>query len=69
LPAIREVCGDAAVLFDPNDPDAIAAGVLDALRRADELVPRGLERAARFTWEACARRHEQIYRSLAGGGG
>jgi glycosyltransferase involved in cell wall biosynthesis len=62
--AIPEVCGDAAVLFDPADPEAIAAGVLEALARADELSARGLERAARFTWEAAARGHEQVYRSL-----
>jgi glycosyltransferase involved in cell wall biosynthesis len=63
--AIPEVTGDAAVLFDPDDPEAIAAGVLEALDRAGELAVQGLERAAAFTWEACAERHEAVYRSLA----
>ena len=62
--SLPEVCGDAAVLFDPDDPEAIAQGVLDALARADKLRPRGLARAAAFTWEASARRHEAVYRSL-----
>jgi glycosyltransferase involved in cell wall biosynthesis len=65
LPAIREVRGDAAVLFDPDDPDAIAAAVEQALARSEELSARGPSRAALFTWAACAERHEQVYRSLA----
>jgi glycosyltransferase involved in cell wall biosynthesis len=64
--AIPEVCGDAAVLFDPTDPEAIAAGVLEADGKADELRKRGLERAAAFTWEATARAHEDVYRDAAG---
>ena len=36
--AIPEVCGDAAVLFDPDDVGAIANGVREALARADELA-------------------------------
>lgn len=63
--ALPEVCGDAAVLFDPDDPDAIAAGVLQAIERADELSRRGPERAAGFTWEATARAHVDVYRTIA----
>jgi glycosyltransferase involved in cell wall biosynthesis len=61
--AIPEVCGDAAVLFDPNDPEAIAAAVLEADERAEELRERGLARAAGFTWAETARRHEDVYRA------
>jgi glycosyltransferase involved in cell wall biosynthesis len=63
--SLPEVCGDAALLFDPDDPEAIAAGVLETLERADELRGRGLVRAARFTWEASARGHEAVYSALA----
>ncbi|RDI74303.1 Glycosyltransferase [Gaiella occulta] len=63
--SLPEVCGDAAVLFEPDDPRAIAAGVEAALARADELARRGLERAAAFTWDAAAQRHEDAYRSLS----
>jgi glycosyltransferase involved in cell wall biosynthesis len=65
LPAIREVCGDAAVLFDPFAPEAIADGVERALARSGELAAQGPMRAAGFTWAACAGRHERVYRSLA----
>jgi glycosyltransferase involved in cell wall biosynthesis len=65
IPAIAEACGDAAALFDPNDPDDIAvvvAGVLDAPER---FVAAGLERARSFTWHETARRHEDVYRAIA----
>jgi glycosyltransferase involved in cell wall biosynthesis len=63
--ALPEVCGDAAVLFDPLDPEAIAAGVEEALERAPELSTRGPEHAAAFTWEESARRHDAVYRGAA----
>lgn len=59
--SLPEVVGDAAVLFDPHDPDAIAAGIDEALRRADELSALGVVRAASFTWEATARAHDRVY--------
>lgn len=56
--SIPEVVGDAAILVDPNDADAVAAAlerlIDDAEYRAD-LRTRGLARAATFTWEAAAR--------------
>lgn len=51
-PSLDEACGGAAVRVDPNDPASIAAGISDALARRSELVPAGLEHAARFTWRA-----------------
>jgi len=62
--AIPEICSDAAVVFDAQDPEAIAAGVEEAMARADELRDAGTKRAARFTWDACARAHVDVYRSL-----
>ena len=60
--ALPEICGDAAVLFDAHRPAAIAAGVREALARADELRERGLARARSFTWAACAAAHVRAYR-------
>ena len=50
--SMDEACGDAAVRADPDDPAAIAAAIREAHARRDELVPRGLEHAQRFTWRA-----------------
>jgi glycosyltransferase involved in cell wall biosynthesis len=61
--AIPEVCGDAAVLFDPKDPESIANAVLEADTRADELREKGFARAGEFTWEASARSHDEVYKA------
>ena len=45
--SIPEVCGDAAVYFDPLDPESIAEGSAPSSTTA----VRRIERAARFTWE------------------
>lgn len=62
--ALPEICGDAAVLFDPLDPEAIADGVERALDCAEELSGLGLAHAAQYTWRACADAHVLAYRSL-----
>ena len=55
--SLPEVAGDAALLVDPTDTDAISGGLArllnDAALRA-ELRMRGLARAATFTWQRCA---------------
>jgi glycosyltransferase involved in cell wall biosynthesis len=60
--SLPEICGEAAVYFDPTSVEELVAGVRQALD--GELVEAGIERAARFTWEACARAHEAVYRDL-----
>jgi glycosyltransferase involved in cell wall biosynthesis len=60
-PSLDEACGDAAVRVDPESPDAVAAGIREALDRREELVPRGLAHAGRFTWLETGRVHLQSY--------
>jgi glycosyltransferase involved in cell wall biosynthesis len=62
--ATEEVAASAAVLVDPLDLDAIAAGIEEAIARRDELRPLGLERAARFTWSDAATATADVYREL-----
>jgi glycosyltransferase involved in cell wall biosynthesis len=62
--SVGEVCGDGARLFDPTDPEAIAAAVDDVLRDPAPWIERGLARAGAFTWEAAARGHDATYREL-----
>jgi alpha-1,3-rhamnosyl/mannosyltransferase len=65
--ALPEVAGEAAVLVDPGDPSAIAAG-LDSLLGDPALAARlaraGRERAAALTWERCARSTVTYLRSV-----
>ena len=65
IPAIAEACGDAAALFEPTEPDDIAAVVAGVLDAPERFVAAGIERAAAFTWAETARRHEAVYRTLA----
>ena len=57
-----EVTDGAAVLVDPTNPDAIAAGLSEALDRGDELRALGLERARAFDWAEVARATAAVYR-------
>ena len=63
--SIPEVAGDAALLVDPTDEDALTAALRRALTdeaiRAD-LRARGPLRAAGFSWEATARATLAAYR-------
>jgi glycosyltransferase involved in cell wall biosynthesis len=63
----EEVAGDAAVIVDPLDVAAIAAGIEEALQRRDALRGRGFERVARFSWDETVRRTVDVYREAAGG--
>ena len=62
--SLPEVVGDAAVLFDPNDPESIAAGILTALVQGGDLYGPGLARAASFTWDRCVDAHVAVYEQL-----
>jgi glycosyltransferase involved in cell wall biosynthesis len=53
IPALSEVAGTAALLFDPGDQESINNSLRRLLASSDlrqELVARGRDQAARFTW-------------------
>ena len=67
-PAIPEVVGDAALMVDPREPEAIAGAMMrirDDRSLRDELVRRGLERAKMFSWRKTAEKTMDIYREVA----
>jgi len=67
--SLPEVAGDAALLFDPLDVDAIAVSVrriLEDRELAERLRMAGLERAQRFSWNETARRTHASYRKALG---
>ena len=66
--SLPEVAGDAGVLVDPHDVDAVYASLVEVLTQRTEherLRAAGLARAARFTWEEMARRTLAVYRQVA----
>jgi glycosyltransferase involved in cell wall biosynthesis len=58
------VVGDAARLFDPHDPRAIADAVLDVLADPAPWAERGLARAAHYSWDETARLTDAVYAEL-----
>lgn len=53
IPVLAEVAGDAALLVDPKDPDAIAramAAIAGDASLREELSRKGCVQAAQFTW-------------------
>jgi glycosyltransferase involved in cell wall biosynthesis len=69
--SLPEVVGEAGLLVDPHDPEAVAEALrrlLDDPELAGRLRAAGRERAAQFTWERCARETTAVYRRLAEGG-
>jgi glycosyltransferase involved in cell wall biosynthesis len=52
--SLPEIAGEAALLVDPSDPEAIATAVHRVLTDPDlraALIARGLRRAATFSWQ------------------
>ena len=62
-PSLDEACGGAALRADPDTPEAFAEAIARALVQRDDLVPRGLAHAARFTWRETGRVFLHGYRS------
>ena len=67
LSSLPEVAGDAAILVDPYDVEAIASAMRLALTQpglAQELQRRGLEWSKGFTWERTARQTLAVYQKV-----
>jgi glycosyltransferase involved in cell wall biosynthesis len=67
IPVFREITEEKGVYFNPHDSNAISAtitSILSASSERDRLVEYGKKRVAEFTYEALARKLEQIYREV-----
>lgn len=66
--SLVEVVGDAGILVDPLDPQAIASGLSQVLSDEDlreELGSRGLDRSRLFNWRETAKRTLEVYERAA----
>ncbi|MBI1912011.1 MAG: glycosyltransferase [Deltaproteobacteria bacterium] len=65
--SLPEVAGDAAIYFDPKNPEEIAEGirrvVTDGTHRA-RLVKDGLRQAARFGWDKTAAETFKVFKKI-----
>jgi glycosyltransferase involved in cell wall biosynthesis len=68
--SLPEVCGDAAVYFDPDREEEIASALRTLARDGalrDELGQAGRERARTFTWDRCAAETREVIEAALGG--
>lgn len=59
IPALREVAGESAVYFSPDDVDELCGALRNIIANEtlrNGLIESGRERAKQFTWEAAARK-------------
>ena len=67
-PALPEVLGDAALYFDPHDPEELAGHLVRLAQDTplrDRLRQAGLERARSFRWQDTAQRTLEVYHRAA----
>lgn len=65
--SLPEVVGDAALLVNPHDTDALAAAIARLLtdeQLREELRQKGYQQAARYTWANSARKMLAVYDKL-----
>jgi glycosyltransferase involved in cell wall biosynthesis len=67
--ALPEACGEAALLVDPLDGEALAHGLrrlIESAELRESLVLAGMKRAAGFTWQRAVNSTWAVYEELMG---
>jgi len=68
--SLPEVCGDAVIYCNPEDPSDIAEKirlvVLDENNLRETMRQNGIEQAKKFTWEKCARETVSVIEKVLG---
>jgi len=67
--AMPEVAGDAALLVNPESVEDMKSGIARVLADASlraELVEKGLQRSAEYSWERTRNEYMQLYRKVTG---
>jgi len=65
--SLPEVAGDAAILINPLDVDAISNAMKQVLENLDLVMllrQRGVARARRFSWQTCADLTLEVYKRM-----
>lgn len=65
--SMPEVAGDACELIDPYDIDALESAITKVLSSDEiqsQMVEKGLEQAAKFSWEKCAKEILDIIKNM-----
>ncbi len=66
--SLPEVVGDAALLVDPTDADALCDAMLTMVNKSDvraDLSARSLTRSTHFSWDKFVRQHVDFYKRIS----
>lgn len=66
--AILEAVGNAAELFNPNNPEELCLRMEETLYSSEKikkLISKGFDRSKDFSWEKCANETLNIYKKIA----
>ena len=62
-----EICGQAAILVDPDNINSLARGIKEILSRpalSKTLKEKGLKKAKEFSWQKCAQETLRVYEEI-----
>ena len=65
--AIIEAVGDAAYLFDPNEPEDIKFNIENVVyspEKTNDLKLKGFKRSNLFSWSKCAKETLEVYKEV-----
>jgi glycosyltransferase involved in cell wall biosynthesis len=66
-PALREVCQDNAIYFNPKDPQELAEKMKEVLgsnKKFESLIEKGYKRSQEFSWRKMSEETLSIYNSV-----
>jgi len=65
--SLPEVVGDAGILIDPNDVDAISEAMEKVIQNPEiqsDMSKKSVQRASEFSWKKCAQETHQVYEKV-----
>ncbi|WP_013325272.1 glycosyltransferase family 4 protein [Gloeothece verrucosa] len=65
--SLPEVAGEAAILVNPKDEDALCQAMINVLKDRNlcqNLTQKGLEKSKQFSWSKCAVKTVEIYKKI-----
>jgi len=62
--SLPEVCGKAAIMFDPYNIKSIIEGIKMALDQKSDLMAKGLRQVENFNWEKVAQKTYEVYQKV-----
>jgi len=62
--SLVEICGQAAMMVDPNDINDMIRGLGQALNKREELIKKGLLQAKKFSWQKTAQQTYEVYQKV-----